>query len=96
MPGREEYFVVLNPKEGVFFDGDELFARFFGGEGFGGGRLAEVADGADEAAWGAGGAKGLAELHEGGVEEPGVLVVEKRSGGFPDDFTAIGRIYGSV
>jgi len=88
----EEDFVVLNPEKGVFFDWDEFFAGFFDGEVFGGVGLAEVFDGADEAGGISWGAKGLAKLHEGGIEETGWFVVEEFAGSGPDDFLACGGI----
>lgn len=92
--GREEEGVFFEIEEGVFGDLEEGSGRFFGGEGVGGGSLAEVADGAEKAGGLGGGAMGLAEFHEGGVKEARVGLVEEVVGALPEDFLAGGGIDG--
>ena len=92
MAGGEEDFIVLNPEEGVFLDCDEFFSWLFDWKSFRGFSFAEIPDRADETGGGAWGAKSLAELHESGVEEAGVSVIQKVTGIFPNSFLSISGV----
>jgi hypothetical protein len=83
VPGREQNFSFPDPEKGVFFDRDEFAARLLDGKRFGIAALAEVPDRTEETGRLFGGAKGLAQLHESGIEKPGLTWIEKTGRVFP-------------
>ena len=92
--GEEERAVFFAAEEDVLIDRNGGAAWFFLGKVCGSGCLAEVFDGAEEAAWFASGTDGLSELHEGGVECAWGALIDELVGVVPDELLSFFGIDG--